>query len=190
MARRIHGKTITPVWFFVVFFCARSADLTPAPQISADSLRGHVSFLASDLLEGRATPSAGLDLAAEYIAAQFRRAGLEPAAGDSYFQTAPLVLREPDYEGFAITLTAGSRTLQIAAREAYVLPDAPLKLDNAPVIVAGANTQLTPEEVDGKVVILTGQRPARGIQQSRPALVLTTARELPSIPQVRNPEMG
>ncbi|HLM56196.1 MAG TPA: M28 family peptidase [Pyrinomonadaceae bacterium] len=57
--------------------------------VSADSLRGHVSFLASDLLEGRRTPSRGLDLAAEYVAAQFRRAGLEPAGDDGYFQTAP-----------------------------------------------------------------------------------------------------
>jgi hypothetical protein len=59
-------------------------------RISADSLRGHLSFIASDLLEGRNTPSRGLDIAAEYIAAQFRRAGLEPvgdAANQSYFQT-------------------------------------------------------------------------------------------------------
>ena len=56
--------------------------------VSAESLRGHVSFLASDLLEGRPTPSRGLDLAAEYIAAQFRRAGLEPLGDDGYFQTA------------------------------------------------------------------------------------------------------
>jgi hypothetical protein len=59
-------------------------------RISADSLRGHLSFIASDLLEGRNTPSRGLDIAAEYIAAQFRRAGLEPAgdaAKESYFQT-------------------------------------------------------------------------------------------------------
>jgi hypothetical protein len=59
-------------------------------HISADSLRGNLSFLASDLLEGRATPSRGLDLAAEYIAAQFRRAGLEPAGDDGYFQTVTL----------------------------------------------------------------------------------------------------
>jgi hypothetical protein len=57
-------------------------------KISANSLRGHLSFLASDLLEGRGTPSRGLDLAAQYIAAQFLRAGLEPAGDDGYFQTA------------------------------------------------------------------------------------------------------
>jgi hypothetical protein len=59
-------------------------------SISADSLRGHLSFIASDLLEGRNTPSRGLEIAAEYIAAQFRRAGLEPvgdAGSKSYFQT-------------------------------------------------------------------------------------------------------
>src|SRR5687767_12028171 len=69
-----------------------AADL-PAPWRAAieapraDSLRGHVSFLASDLLEGRDTPSRGLDIAAEYIAAQFRRAGLRPVGDDGYFQT-------------------------------------------------------------------------------------------------------
>lgn len=57
-------------------------------RISADSMRGHLTFLASDLLEGRDTPSRGLDLAAEYIAAQFRVIGLEPAGNDGYFQTA------------------------------------------------------------------------------------------------------
>ncbi len=57
-------------------------------HISSEALRGHLSFIASDLLEGRNTPSRGLDLAAEYIAAQFRAAGLEAAGDDGYFQTA------------------------------------------------------------------------------------------------------
>ena len=52
-------------------------------RISANGMRGHLSFLASDLLEGRDTPSRGLDLAAEYIAAQFRAVGLEPAGDDA-----------------------------------------------------------------------------------------------------------
>ena len=60
--------------------------LTPAiraslNRISAASLRKHLQFIASDELEGRNTPSAGLDRAAEYIAAQFKSAGLE-AVGD------------------------------------------------------------------------------------------------------------
>jgi hypothetical protein len=40
-------------------------------------LRAHVEFLASDGMEGRACPSRACDLAADYIAAHFRAAGLK-----------------------------------------------------------------------------------------------------------------
>src|ERR1700733_762860 len=46
--------------------------------ISPDSLRANLSFLASDDLKGRYTPSPELDIAASFIAARFRGAGLEP----------------------------------------------------------------------------------------------------------------
>lgn len=73
-------------------------------RVRPESIRGHLSFLASDLLEGRGTPSRGLDIAAEYIASQFRRTGLEPIIGDSFYQ--PLDLREAavDLEGFECRL--------------------------------------------------------------------------------------
>ena len=65
-------------------------------HITANSLRGNVSFLASDLLEGRDTPSRGLDIAGEYIASQFRRLGLEPAGDDGYFQNVIVRPEDPD----------------------------------------------------------------------------------------------
>ena len=55
-------------------------------RISAHSLETHLTFIASDELQGRATPSPGLDTAADYIASDFRRAGLEPGGTDGYFQ--------------------------------------------------------------------------------------------------------
>src|ERR1041384_2798868 len=89
----------------LVLVCALSLSAQQAPlapdlralldHVSADSLRGHLSFIASDALEGRYTPSRGLDIAAEYIAAQFRRAGLEPAGDDGYFQTAEMLELTP-----------------------------------------------------------------------------------------------
>jgi hypothetical protein len=93
---------------------ARLADREQAlGRISSDSLRGHLSFLASDLLEGRDTPSRGLDLAAEYIAAQFRRAGLEPVGGDGYFQTANWTATEPDPKSFTLEIKAKEQAIHI-----------------------------------------------------------------------------
>src|SRR5689334_16154853 len=100
--------------------------ITPAARamldhISADSLRGHLSFIASDALEGRGTPSRGLDIAAEYIAAQFRRAGLEPVGDDGYFQTTtmqPKGAETPVKVRNVIGLLRGS---DAALKDTYVL---------------------------------------------------------------------
>ncbi len=48
---------------------------------SVERLREHVSYLASDKLEGRRTGSAGATAAAEYIAREFARVGLRRSVG-------------------------------------------------------------------------------------------------------------
>jgi hypothetical protein len=54
---------------------------------SPNLFRTHVEFLASDELRGRRSGTRGADVAARYLAAQFRRLGLEPAGeGGTYFQ--------------------------------------------------------------------------------------------------------
>lgn len=58
-------------------------------NIKAANLKAYVTYLASDELEGRGTPSAGLDKAADYIASEFKKDGVKPGNGDSYFQVAP-----------------------------------------------------------------------------------------------------
>ena len=55
--------------------------------ITPKELRRVVAFLADDRLEGRGTPSKGLDDAAEFIAAEFKKSGLEPKGDDGFFQT-------------------------------------------------------------------------------------------------------
>jgi hypothetical protein len=57
----------------------------------AQRLEAHVRFLASDLLRGREPGTAGYDIAAAYVASQFRQIGLQPAGEhDGYFQQVPL----------------------------------------------------------------------------------------------------
>ncbi len=73
-------------------------------SITPASLEGHLEFLAGDELMGRDTPSPGLDMAALYIATQFKRAGLEPAGNDGYFQSAWWVINTVERER---TLSSG-----------------------------------------------------------------------------------
>jgi len=57
----------------------------PAP-FSAQRMMETIRFLSDETLEGRGFGSAGLDRAADYIAEQFRRSGLQPGGDDGYFQ--------------------------------------------------------------------------------------------------------
>ena len=113
--------------FSLNFGFAQTEKISPQNQvvldrISAASLRGHLSFIASDLLEGRGTPSRGQEIAAEYIAAQFRRAGLEPVGDDGYFQTANWVQMTGNNDGFALTLrSANSASKLILSRSVSIL---------------------------------------------------------------------
>ncbi len=74
------------------------------PDFSADAIRGHVEFLADDRLEGRGTGTRGFEVAALYVATQFRASGLEPAAGDGWFQSTPLAERTPNVSGGSLTV--------------------------------------------------------------------------------------
>lgn len=61
-----------------------------APIICEDTgrlrLEADIRFLADDLLEGRGTPSRGLDLAALYIANELRAVGVTPGNNGDYYQ--------------------------------------------------------------------------------------------------------
>jgi len=61
-------------------------------NVQAERIRADVKYLSSDAMEGRGTGTRGGELAAAYIAKQFKEAGLEPAGDDgSYFQKVPMV---------------------------------------------------------------------------------------------------
>ncbi len=131
-------------------------------RLTANALKADVSFLASDALEGRGTPSRGLDIAAEYIAAEFRRAGLEPAGDDGYFQTASLSSVTPNTEGLEFTLEVGGRAIQAEKASMNVQAGAALDLSHAGAIKIGppdtaamdAFAALPAEQVKGKVLLV------------------------------------
>lgn len=72
---------------------ALPANAARAEQSITDaSLRGPISFLSSDLLEGRGVGSRGDLLSRAYIRSEFERYGLLPGAGDgAYEQPVPII---------------------------------------------------------------------------------------------------
>ncbi len=107
-------------------------------RISEDSLRGNLSFIASDLLEGRATPSRGLDIAAEYIAAQFRKAGVEPAgdanqAGEkSFFQSAVWIVGAKSGDFVEAATKDGSMKMRLRTTQVEQLTQAGIIIKTPP----------------------------------------------------------
>ena len=77
-------------------------------------MRAHVEFLADDLLEGRGTGTRGHEIAARYVAAQFRALGLKPGGTNgSWLQRVPL--RRASHEATpVITLTVGGKVTPLA----------------------------------------------------------------------------
>ncbi|MGC2237450.1 MAG: M20/M25/M40 family metallo-hydrolase [Pyrinomonadaceae bacterium] len=73
--------------------------------ITSQQLKNYLEFIASDELEGRDTPSRGLDIAAMYIADHLKAWGIKPA-GDSgsYFQKFPLKRSKIDAQNMRLEL--------------------------------------------------------------------------------------
>jgi hypothetical protein len=139
---------------------ALSPDIQAAlDHIRATSLRGDLSFLASDSLEGRDSPSRGLDIAAEYIATQFQIAGLEPGVSGSYFQSAHMLLVEPSLADFDVKLSRGGREFSMRPSDVVLRVDTALDLKAAPLFKLDLTDgelvdNLTASQVEGKVVIM------------------------------------
>ena len=148
---------------FVAAIAAAQPSSSPLPliasRLTANDLKADVSFLASDALQGRGTPSPGLDIAAEYVAAQFRRAGLEPAGDDEYFQTASYAEVTPTVQGMEFTVDGASGPVKANSASMALQQAAAADITKAPVVkVTGTDTAalaaLTPEQVRGKVLVL------------------------------------
>ncbi len=73
---------------------ALKAEFGNAEGITAAQLRDYLFFVASDEMEGRDTPSRGLDLTAKFIALNLSRWGFKPVGDDgTFFQKIPLQSR-------------------------------------------------------------------------------------------------
>ncbi|PYR04106.1 MAG: peptidase M28 [Acidobacteria bacterium] len=172
--------TLLAVVLLLSFAVLQSADADPGlASITADALKGHIYFLASDEMGGRDSLSHEGRIAAEYIAGFYLRAGLKPAgAGGTYFQNFPMVEAQLDREQTYLRAKIGAST----SRDFVMGPDFSLSRQGnvdaevtAPLVFAGYGIA-APEynyddfkgvDVRGKVVIVLTHEPQEHDANSR-----------------------
>ena len=139
-----------------------------AEIITAAQLKDYLTFIASDELEGRDTPSRGLDIAAKFIATHLSRWGFKPAGGEgSYFQRFALLKTTVDSVQSVIEINGqrfkhGVDFIANATYGAGVV-SAPLVYVGHGMMSKAKNLDaFAGVEVKGKIVVWTNEFP-RGI---------------------------
>ena len=155
------------------------------PPIAPDALLGHIRFLASDDLRGRGNGSAGLEQAADYIAAQFGAAGLRPGGPNGeWFQPFELTAGLTIGEGNSLVVRAGARSVSLSLGDSYYplaasptggTSSAQMDLKGVPLVFAGYGIS-APEldyddyaglDVAGKVALIFSHEPQENQRDSR-----------------------
>src|SRR5258707_9159523 len=123
------NKVFTRYLFTILLVAISTAVLAQQQSFQTDpsaaKLRQHISYLASDALEGRRTGSAGANDAAHYIAGEFSRLGLRPAVQKSntrklsgamsrYLQTFPYIAGVQLGKGNALSFNQSSRAAPLS----------------------------------------------------------------------------
>ena len=117
------------------------------PAIKPDALLAHIKFLASDDLKGRGDGSPELERAAEYIAQQFKAAGLTPGgSGDGWFQPFELLAGLEVGQGNTLVIKSDRGPVTLALGVSYFPLSAPANetpaepstdLADVPLVFAG-----------------------------------------------------
>src|SRR5688500_14069844 len=136
------------------------------PEISAEDFAAHVEMLASDEFGGRAPGSAGEQKTADYLVEQFRRLGLQPGNGDSFFQDVPMVETTADEAASSAKIVVGGAEQAPAFGTDYVMGTRTAKsevaVDASELVFVGYGV-VAPEagwndyaglDVEGKTVVI------------------------------------
>ncbi len=138
--------------------------------ISAAQLRDYLSFIASDEMEGRDTPSRGLDTTAKFIAMNLSRWGLKPAGDDgTFFQR--IALRRDQLDGARSTAEINGQKFNFGDD---FLPNAVGATLNGPLVYVGNGWVVKSKSIDsyqgvdvkGKIMVIVGQGFPKGITRT------------------------
>lgn len=148
---------------------APAAQRTATTVIQTERLRNYLTFIASDALGGRDTPSPGLDAAAEFIAFHLRQWGYKPAGDDgTFFQR--IVLQRSRLDRDKCVAKVGEKALAYGTDFfAAFLPGAANGRGSASgaLVYVGHGWQAKGQGIDpyagvdvrGKILLVTGAQP-------------------------------
>lgn len=90
-------------------------------NVNKHNIQAHLEFLADDLLEGRDTGSRGYDIAANYVATEFKKIGLVPAGEDGYFQHVPFRRGFLNQQSTVASITVAGETTELSYPSEYMM---------------------------------------------------------------------
>ncbi len=110
----------------------------------------HVKVLADDAMAGRNTGSPEHRRAAEYVAAQFQKAGLEPAGDKGYLQPVAFTTRAIDEARSSLALVRNGRTEPLVLGEDanFSMRIDPAPSVDAPLVFAGYGLKIPERHID------------------------------------------
>jgi Peptidase family M28 len=138
--------------------------------IAASQLQNYLSFIASDEMEGRDTPSRGLDTTAQFIRMQLDRWGFKPAGDDgTFFQR--IALRRDQLDGAHSSAEINGTKFNFGED---FLPNAVAATVSGPIVYAGNGWVVKSKNLDSyqgidvkdKIVVVYGEGIPKGIAQA------------------------
>ncbi len=139
---------------------AKSAARRAAENITAKQMSDYLYFIASDEMEGRDTPSRGLDTTAKFIGMNLSRWGFRPAGDDGTFYQKMALLREtPDAQ--ASSFSVGGANFKYG-EDYFRLSGGSASAISAPTVYGGDGWFIKSKNIDalknvdarGKIVVL------------------------------------
>src|ERR1041385_2164129 len=112
--------------------------------IAANQLRNYLTFIASDEMEGRDTPSRGLDTTAKFLAMNLASWGFKPAGDDgSFFQRIELNRNRADSDQTKVEING-----RVLAAGTDYLPAGGSGNVSGQLVFAGNGWFIKPKEID------------------------------------------
>jgi hypothetical protein len=165
MRKNLLALLLVFTFVFPSFVAAQSSTKKNSPamkaaqNITAQQMRDYLYFIASDEMEGRDTPSRGLDTTAKFIAMNLSRWGFKPAGDDgTFFQK--IALRREAIDAASTKLSVDGKSF-VFGEDFFRLggnatADAPLVYGKDGWMVKAKNIDaLGGMDVKGKIVVLS-----------------------------------